>query len=152
MERNRTSLVVSSSAFSHKEKIPAKYTCDGEDVNPPLKVENIPTGTKSLVLIMDDPDAPGGNWDHWLVWNIPPEQEIIENKIPGDQGLNSFKQQDYKGPCPPSGTHHYHFKCYALNTLLTLDNTAGKEDLENEMDENILAEGELIGLYNRSKI
>ncbi len=151
MEEKRRSLEISSSEFTHNGKIPAKFTCDGEDINPPLKVNNIPPETKSLVLIVDDPDAPGGTWDHWLVWNISPEEEIAENTIPGDQGLNSFKQQDYRGPCPPSGTHHYHFKLYALDSLLTLDNTAGKEDVENEMSENILAEGELIGLYNKTR-
>ena len=94
-------LKIISSAFKYNERIPAKYTCDGIDVNPPLKFRNIPTGTKSLVLIVDDPDAPMGTWIHWIVWNIPPTEEIDEDTVPGIEGINDFNKNSYGGPCPP---------------------------------------------------
>ena len=142
-------LTVKSPAFENNKLIPSKYTCDGEEVSPPLTVEGIPEKTKSLALIMEDPDAPAGLFIHWLVWNIPPSNEIQENSVPGTEGLNTNKKNSYHGPCPPGGTHRYYFKVYALDTLLKLGAFSEKEVLENAMQNHILAYGELIGLYRR---
>jgi len=142
-------LTITCSAFENRGVIPAKYTCDGDDVNPPLSVDGIPEGTQSLVLIVDDPDAPMGTWDHWVVWNIPPVKKIEENSVPGTEGLNDFGRHSYGGPCPPSGTHRYFFKVYALDTKLDLDANSRKKNLERAMQGHILAKGEIIGLYSR---
>ena len=142
-------LIVKSTSFGNSQRIPKKYTCNGDDVNPPLTVEHIPPETKSLVLIVYDPDAPSGTWDHWVVWNIPPTGKIEENKVPGIQGINSFGKHDYGGPCPPSGTHRYFFKVYALNTELKLASSSKKKDVEKAAQDNTLAKGELIGLYSQ---
>ncbi len=144
-------MVITSSMFGHNEHIPSKYTCDGENINPPLEIKNIPEGTVSLVLIMDDPDAPRGTWDHWVVWNIPPTGKIEENSIPGVEGMNSFKRQHYGGPCPPSGAHRYFFKVYALDTELALTDEVDKQGVMLAMEGHILGQGELIGLYERKK-
>ena len=143
-------LSVSSEAFTHQGKIPRKYTCDGKDVNPPLKIEHIPENTRSLVLIMDDPDAPAGDWVHWLVWNIHPEGIIRENTVPGIEGMNDFNKQVYKGPCPPKGTHRYFFKVYALDTELDLEISCKKADLENALLPHLIAYGEMTGLYKKA--
>ena len=140
-----------SPAFKNNKLIPSKYTCDGEEVSPPLTVEGIPEKTKSLALIMEDPDAPAGLFIHWLVWNIPPSNEIQENSVPGTEGLNTNKKNSYHGPCPPGGTHRYYFKVYALDTLLKLGAFSEKEVLENAIQNHILAHGKLIGLYRRGK-
>lgn len=139
---------LTSSAFEHEGGIPDKYTCRGEDINPQLDIEEIPEGAKSLVLIMDDPDAPRGLWVHWVVWNIPIVSKIDENSVPEGavQGLNDFNKYEYGGPCPPSGTHRYFFKVYALDTKLDLDAESRKEDVEKAMQGHILAKAELIGL------
>lgn len=142
-------LKITSPAFANKGLIPAKYTCDGEDVNPPLSIEGISEGTQSLALIVDDPDAPMGTWDHWTLWNILPLEKIEENNAPGVEGLNDFNKHSYGGPCPPSGTHRYFFKVYALDTKLNLKPNSRKKDLEKAMKEHILARGEIIGLYKR---
>jgi len=142
-------LRMTSPAFENKGSIPSKYTCDGRDVNPPLKIEDIPKETQSLVLIVDDPDAPAGTFDHWIVWNIPPTERIEENSVPGTEGLNDLRKHSYGGPCPPSGTHRYFFKVYALDTKLSLNPNSRKRDLEKAMTGHILAKGELIGLYRR---
>ena len=142
-------LIITSSAFTNQGLIPSKYTCDGENVNPPLRIENLPEETKSMVIIMDDPDAPAGTWNHWVVWDIPPGNEIPENTVPGIEGINSSRKHNYRGPCPPAGTHHYHFKVYALDTILKLDKRAVKEHVLETMEGHILAEGELIGKYKR---
>jgi len=142
-------LTIKSPVFENKKSIPSKYTCDGDDVNPPLIIEGIPEGTKSLVLIVDDPDAPMGTWDHWIVWNIPLTNKIEENSVPGTEGLNDFRRHSYGGPCPPSGTHRYFFKVYALDTKLNLDSNSRKKDIEKAMKGHLLAQGELIGLYGR---
>jgi Raf kinase inhibitor-like YbhB/YbcL family protein len=142
-------LNITSSAFNEGGRIPIKYTCDGDNVNPPLTIEGVPPETKSLVLIVDDPDAPGGTWDHWVVWDIPPITEILENSVPGTQGMNDSKRQRYSGPCPPPGTHRYFFKVYALDTTLGLDTSSTKTDVEEAMKGHILAQGQLIGLYSR---
>ena len=144
-------LVVKSPAFETNKLIPAKYTCDGEDVNPPLTIEGVPEKTKSLALIVEDPDAPAGLWIHWVVWNIPPTGAVQENAVPGTEGLNTNKKHSYHGPCPPGGTHRYFFKVYALDTKLNLGVFAEKEDLENAMQSHVLAEGELMGLYRRAR-
>jgi len=144
-------LSVSSSAFENNKLIPSKYTCDGEDVNPPLTIEGVPDGTKSLVLIVDDPDAPMGTFDHWVVWNIPPTSKIEENAVPGTEGVNDFRKRSYGGPCPPYGTHRYFFKVYALDTKLDLSPNSRKKDVEKAMQGHVLAKGELIGLYRRSR-
>lgn len=102
-----STLRISSTAFKEGEFIPSKYTCDGLNVNPPLYIHAVPEKAKSLVLIVDDPDCPGGTWIHWLVWNIPPGSSIAENEIPGEEGTNDFKKSHFGGPCPPSGVHRY---------------------------------------------
>jgi Raf kinase inhibitor-like YbhB/YbcL family protein len=140
-------LKVSSPAFGYEGWIPEKYTCDGENISPPLHIENIPAEAACLALIAEDPDAPVGNWVHWLVWNIPVTHHLDENEVHGIQGLNDFKQHHYGGPCPPSGTHRYFFKVYALNALLSLSPNAKKMQLEKVMSEHIIAFGELVGLY-----
>ena len=142
-------LTITSSVFKNKDVIPAKYTCDGEDVNPPLSVESVPEETESLVLIVDDPDAPMGMWDHWVVWDIPPTIKIEENSVPGTEGLNDFGKYSYGGPCPPSGTHRYFFKVYALDKKLDLPSNSRKRNVEKAMEGHILAKGEIIGLYSR---
>jgi Raf kinase inhibitor-like YbhB/YbcL family protein len=150
--KDMVTLKLSSSAFKRNDSIPSKYTCDGADVNPPLMIENIPLTAKSLSLIVDDPDAPSGNWVHWVVWNIDPTTvEIRENTVPPGalQGINDFRKRDYGGPCPPSGTHRYFFKLYALDMMLNLGPKADKAELEHAMKGHIMAQGELIGLYKR---
>lgn len=141
-----------SPAFAGNQSIPKKYTCDGKDINPPLKIEEVPTEAKSLVLIVDDPDAPFGTFTHWLVWNIDPKTTLIEeNSVPEGaiQGLNDFGKNSYGGPCPPSGTHHYHFKLYAIDVLLDLPSSSKKSDLERAIKDHILDSAELIGTYQR---
>jgi len=142
-------LRITSPVFKNNGFIPVKYTCEGDDVNPPLTIEGIPEGTKSLVLIVDDPDATMGTWDHWVVWNIPPVEKIEENSVPGTEGLNDFRRHSYGGPCPPSGTHRYFFKVYALDINLDLHPNSRKKDVEKAMKEHMLAKGEVIGLYRR---
>ncbi|MGQ9781235.1 MAG: YbhB/YbcL family Raf kinase inhibitor-like protein [Nitrososphaeria archaeon] len=142
-------LIVSSPTFENGKFIPSKYTCDGDDVNPPLEIKNIPKETKSLALIVDDPDAPKGTWEHWTVWNIPPTESIQENTVTGVEGLNDFGKHSYGGPCPPFGTHRYFFKVYALDTLLNLSPNSRKKELEKAMEGHVLSKGELIGLYRR---
>jgi hypothetical protein len=151
--KNLTSnMQLTSPAFEDKEKIPEKYTCDGENVNPPLVFSDIPEKTQSLALIVDDPDAAAGTWVHWLMWNIDPGiRGIKEDDIPDTaiEGTTSFGSVGYGGPCPPSGTHRYFFKLYALDTTLDLPESALKEDLEVAMEGHILDEAELIGIYHK---
>ncbi len=143
-------LLVKSSAFENNKPIPVKYTCDGADVNPPLTIDGVPEETKTLVLIVDDPDAPMGTFDHWVVWNIPAAtRRIEENTVPGIEGMSSYRKHAYGGPCPPYGTHRYFFKVYALDTQLDLKLNSTKRDVEKAMKGHILAEGELVGLYSR---
>ena len=144
-------LDVTSSAFSHRNNIPSKYTCDGENVNPPLHIKNIPKECKSMAIIVDDPDAPVGVWDHWIVWDIKPQKKIKEDSVPGTEGINSFQKHEYSGPCPPSGLHHYYFKVYALDRELKLGAFAKKKDLERAMEDHILAAGGIIATYQRKK-
>ena len=143
---------VISAVFKNGEMIPKKYTCDGEDVSPPLTIEGVPTNAKSLTLIVDDPDAPMGTWNHWLVWNIDPKtKEIGENSVPAEAvlGTNDFGKLDYGGPCPPSGTHRYFFKVYAFDTVLNLPQGAKRNELETAMKNHILDQEELMGKYSR---
>jgi len=140
------------SVFNHNEKIPNIYTCDGEDKSPEIFISEVPGGAKSLVLIVDDPDAPAGTWVHWLLWNIDPGiASIGENSIPvgAKQGMNDFKKLEYGGPCPPSGTHRYFFKVYALDIELDLEEGSSKEELEKAMKGHMLDKAELIGVYSR---
>ena len=146
------SLKVTSSAFANGGKIPKKYTCDDAELSPPLRIENLPKGAKTVALIVDDPDAPGRTWTHWLVWNIDPKTaDIRENSIPqnGVQGTNDFGKVKYGGPCPPSGTHHYYFRVYALDGPVSLAASATKEALEKAMTGHIVAKGSLMGTYSR---
>ena len=140
---------LSSLDFEHEGHIPEKFTCDGEDISPSLIIEDVPEGTKRLALIVEDPDAPAGIWIHWVVFNIHITDVIEEDEIPGIQGINDFRKLDYGGPCPPSGTHRYFFKLYALDTKLDLEEGCRKKDLLKAMEGHILAETELIGLYQR---
>jgi Raf kinase inhibitor-like YbhB/YbcL family protein len=142
---------LTSPDFENGTRIPNKFTCDGDDVNPPLIIENIPAETKSLALIIDDPDAPTGTWVQWVVYAIPVVSRIDEDSIPGKQGINDFGRGDYGGPCPPSGTHRYVFKIYALDTDIALGEEADKEALEKAMQGHIVDNAELIGLYEKSK-
>ena len=146
-------LQLASPEFAMNGRIPAKYTCDGSDVvNPPLVISNVPQAAHSLVLIMDDPDAPVGTWVHWVVWNIPALNGVIaENHVPvnGVQGRNSWQRNSYGGPCPPSGRHRYFFKLYALDTGLALPVTADKAQVERAMHGHIIAETHYLGTYQR---
>jgi len=152
------SIQLTSSAFAEGKPIPAKYTCDGGDVSPPLKWSAVPDGTKSLALISDDPDAPVGTWVHWVVYNIPPDTTELAEGVPksevltngATQGMTDFKRIGYGGPCPPrGGPHRYFFKLYALDTALNLKPGAAKQELLRAMEGHILAEGRLMGTYQR---
>lgn len=144
-------LQVSSPAFPENGMIPAKYTCQGENINPAISIKNIPAGTQSLALILFDPDAHGGGFAHWVMWNIDTSGQIAEHSAPGVEGKNGRGDNSYTGPCPPDGTHHYHFMVYALDTKLNIRPEVGKTQLENVMKGHILATGELLGLYGKSK-
>lgn len=150
---------LTSPAFKEGESIPPIYTCDGKNISPPLEISNIPKNVKSLALIMDDPDIPDFAkekfkvkvWDHWIVWNIPPEtKEIHEGENPkGILGVNTRGNLAYGGPCPPDKEHRYFFKLYALDTRLNLKQGSNKKELEKAMQNHILAEVQLIGRYKR---
>lgn len=148
-------MILKSSAFKDGEKIPAKYTCEGDNVNPFLEIRNAPEGAQSLVLLVDDPDATaGGVWDHWVVWNIHPKTQYIEEDtvpVGAVEGKNSFGSRRYGGPCPPPGNppHRYRFKIYALDTLLSLSNDAGRAAVEAALIGHILDKAELVGLFGR---
>lgn len=144
-----------SDAFEYEGVIPVRYTCDGEDINPPLAIHGVPERAQSLVLIMDDPDAvkPAGKvWDHWIVFNIPPETEIIEAGLTpkGVPGVTSNGDTSYHGPCPPDGEHRYVFKLYALDRALSLSEGATKTEVENAMEGHIIDQVDLIGRYTRT--
>jgi len=146
-------LKISSPAFENGGKIPKKYTCGGENVNPPLKIENAPSNAKSLALVFDDIDAPRRTYVHWIVWNVDPGlKEIKENSVPERvvQGVNDFKKRHYGGPCPPGRAHKYVFKIYALDTLLNLNSNGTKKDLEKAMEGHIISRAQLMGLYKRN--
>jgi Raf kinase inhibitor-like YbhB/YbcL family protein len=143
---------ITSASFENNKAIPSRYTCDGTDINPPLAFSKVPAEAKSLALIVDDPDAPVGDWVHWTLWNIDPKTtEIAENTVPvgAIQGTTDSGKPGWGGPCPPSGTHRYQFKIYALDTVISLPTTAKKADIEKAMQRHILDQAMLIGLYKR---
>ncbi|MFN8243685.1 MAG: YbhB/YbcL family Raf kinase inhibitor-like protein [Ferruginibacter sp.] len=144
-------LAISSPAFRDGDKMPARFTCDGLNISPPIEIRQVPEETQSLALIMDDPDAPRGTWVHWVVWNIPVTHLLKENEVHGVEGMNDFQRHHYGGPCPPSGMHRYFFKVYALDTVLELPASAGKTALEEAMSDHIIGFGEMVGLYKRNK-
>jgi len=148
---------VTSTAFEQGGLIPPKYTCDGADVSPPLQWDAVPEGTKSIALISDDPDAPMGTWVHWVMFNLPAETKELAENIPPDktlpsgarQGTTDFGRIGYGGPCPPSGTHRYFFKIYALDTEIDLPAGADKPQLLKAMEGHIIGQGQLVGKYKR---
>jgi len=149
-DRSINTLEVTSKSFAENNYIPGQFTCDGENINPELKIGNIPKETKSLVLIVDDPDAPVKTWVHWIVWNIKPTGLIAQNSIPGQEGMNDFGKKHYGGPCPPSGTHRYFFKVFALDRLIDLNSESNKIQLEKAMTPHVIGFGQLIGLYQKN--
>ena len=148
---------LTSTAFSEGEMIPTRYTCDGEDVSPPLAWSGVPESAQSLSLICDDPDAPVGTWDHWVLYNIPPASSGLPEAVATDptlesgavNGKNSWGRLGYGGPCPPGGTHRYFFYLYALDIQLALASGATSAQLRQSMEGHILAEGQLMGRYQR---
>jgi Raf kinase inhibitor-like YbhB/YbcL family protein len=148
---------ITSTAFEESGMIPRKYTCDGEDVSPPLAWTGVPEGAKTIALISDDPDAPVGTWVHWVLFNLPAAEKGLPEAVPPDeelkngakQGQNDFRRIGYGGPCPPGGTHRYFFKLYALDTVLNLPAGATKAELLKAMEGHILAQGQLMGKYRR---
>jgi Raf kinase inhibitor-like YbhB/YbcL family protein len=152
-------ITVQSDSFTHDGMIPSKYTCDGQDISPQLRWSGAPEGTKSFALICDDPDAPAGDWVHWVLFNIPaqtaglPEHFLAKGgSVPGlKAGITDFRNDEYGGPCPPGGVHRYFFKVYALDTMLGLKEGATKRELLQGMEGHILARGELVGKYSRKR-
>jgi len=150
-------ITITSTAFTEGSMIPQNYTCDGEDISPPLAWSGVPDGTKSLALICDDPDAPMGTWVHWVLFNIPAHIMELPTKIPSEKiiqngakhGINDFRKFGYGGPCPPGGTHRYYFKLYALDTEINVEAGITKAQLLKTMEGHILAEGQLMGRYKR---
>jgi len=149
---------LTSSAFKNGEMLPKKYTCDGDQVSPPLSWSGLPPATKSIAIISDDPDAPMRTFVHWVIFNIPPEEKGLPEDVPAGvkelengarQGVGDARQIGYISPCPPFGTHRYYFKIYALDTMLALEPGATKPALLKAMEGHILAQGELIGKYKR---
>jgi len=140
---------IASADFKNNEFIPKKFSGEGQDVNPTLIIENVPEAAQSLVLIVDDPDAPVGLWTHWVVYDIPVTTTIAEDTIPGKQGLNTAGELNYHGPMPPSGTHRYFFKIFALDTKLGLPEGARREAIEKAMQGHVLDKAEIMGLYKR---
>ena len=155
-------MLLVSTVFAEGAAIPARYTCDGDDVSPPLAWEGAPAGTRGYALVCDDPDAPVGVWDHWILFNIPAAATGLPEAMPADpiqplgtvaqkaaHGLNSWRRTGYGGPCPPSGTHRYYFTLYALDTVLPLKAGVRKADLVRAMEGHILAQARLMGRYAR---
>lgn len=143
---------LSSPAFGNLDKIPEKFTCDGENISPPLEISDVPEGAQSLVLVLEDPDAPRGTFVHWVVFNIDPmTSRVMQGEAPADtiESVTSTGKRGYFGPCPPSGTHRYFFKLYALNTALDLPTSITADALLKRVKQHILEETELVGLYTR---
>lgn len=147
---------ISSPAFEHGGSIPSRFTCDGENCNPALQIDDIPDGTTSIALIMEDPDVPthlreDGMWNHWVVWNMPPDTRKLEEnaKAPGITGVNTGNRRDYQGPCPPDREHRYFFKVFALDAMLDLPPEATKEELLEAMRGHVIGQAELMGRYQR---
>jgi Raf kinase inhibitor-like YbhB/YbcL family protein len=148
------SMRVTSPAFSMNQPIPAQFSCDGQNVNPPLAFDGVPEGAKSLVLIVDDPDAPAKVWVHWTLWNLDPKtKEIRQDSVPegATQGRTDFGRSSWGGPCPPGGTHRYRFKLYALGARLKLAEGASERELVKAMEGKILDQAELVGTYTRGR-
>lgn len=151
-------LTLTSSVFTGGQAIPSPYTCEGRDISPPLAWSEPPEGTKSFALISDDPDAPGKTWVHWVLYNLPAQARSLPEAFPTDaqrpdgarQGLTDFGATGYGGPCPPSGTHRYFFKLYALDTPLALPPRATKAQVEAAMQDHVLAHAQLMGTYRRT--
>lgn len=143
-------LLLKSPAFEAGENIPARHTCDGENINPALELDNIPPETRSLALIVDDPDAPAGTWTHWLVWDIAPSNIIEEKSEKGTMGLNDFGTTIYRGPCPPLGVHRYFFRVYAMDKTLDLPAGSTRKEMLKAMEYHIIGSGELMGLYSHT--
>jgi Raf kinase inhibitor-like YbhB/YbcL family protein len=156
-EAEKMTIKITSPAFEQGGMIPSKYTADGQNMSPPLRWENVPEATTTIALISDDPDAPIGTWVHWVMWNIPQDKKELPANVPTNprlpdgsiQGITDFRKPGYGGPAPPSGTHRYFFKIYALDTKLDLPDSSTKADLVKAMQGHILAEGELMGKYKR---
>lgn len=148
-----TNMFITSPAFNNQETIPRKFTCSGGDINPELQIQNVPTGAKSLVLIVDDPDAPGGIFTHWTIWNIGSKTTVVkeESKPPSAvEGTTDFGRIGWGGPCPPPGTpHRYFFRLYAVDTLLDLPAGASRKQLEHAMEGHVLQAAELMGIFSR---
>lgn len=142
-------LKVSSLSFEPNGAMPAKYTCEGDDINPALNISGIPAAAKELALVVSDPDASGGTFTHWIVYNIPLAETIEENSVPGKQGRNDFGRFDYGGPCPPRGTHRYIFTVYALDAVIVFPDGVHKDELETAMSGHVIAKDELVGYYQR---
>jgi len=149
-EPTMVDMTLTSPAFAQGEAIPPQFSCDGDDISPELAWAGIPEGATSLVLIVDDPDAPVGTWDHWLLFDMPPDLEgLPQGGTAGTDGNNSWNQTGYSGPCPPGATHRYFFKLYALDTTLDLPAGTPKGALESAMEGHILGQVELMGTYTR---
>lgn len=143
---------ITSPVFGDREKIPSDYTCDGEDINPPLTFQDVPDDAQSLTLIVEDPDSPGKTWTHWAVFNIDPHTtEIPEDSVPPDatETVTDFGEKGYGGPCPATGVHRYSFKLFALDTTLSLTEDATREEIAEAMEGHIIEQAELTGLYTR---
>jgi len=147
----QATLTVTSPDFQDGKMIPEKFTCEGSNTSPAISITNIPKEAVSMVLIMDDPDAPNGGFDHWVVFNIEPGGNILENSVPGIEGSNGKGEAKYTGPCPPTGEHHYHFKVYALDMMLNLKIGATKKNVLENMTGHIIAWGEIVGLYSKKQ-
>lgn len=150
--RSMVQMKMTSPAFVDGKPIPSIFSCDGDDINPPLTIEGIPPEAKSLALVMDDPDAPRGLWVHWVLWNIDPSTALIaKGSVPpgAEQGVNSWERKKYGGPCPPSGTHRYYFRLFALKDWLKIPASSTRKDLDRAMQGKILARCELFGTYSR---
>jgi len=146
------SMKLTSSAFANEEKISVIYTCDGQKIHPPFSISGIPDGTKSLAMIVDDPDAPAGTFTHWIIWNIDPTAvDITAGQVPqrSIEGINSAGSTGYVPPCPPSGSHRYFFTLFAVDTTIGLDGKSKKADLENAMKGHIIEQTNLIGTFGR---
>ena len=148
---------LTSSAFSEGSAIPKQYSCDGEDISPPLTWQDVPAGTESFVLIADDPDAPVGTWVHWVIYDIPGRARKLQENYPkqekdsdgSKQGINDFRKVGYGGPCPPGGTHRYFFKLYALDTTLDAEGGLSKAEILERMEHHVVDEAQLMGTYSR---
>ncbi|MCL5991285.1 MAG: YbhB/YbcL family Raf kinase inhibitor-like protein [Bacteroidetes bacterium] len=154
----KISIKITSTAFIEGGLLPKIYTCEGKNISPPLAWSNLPEGTKSIALINDDPDAPMGTWVHWVIYNIPPTETGLKEEIPSEnilpngakQGITDFRRVGYGGPCPPSGTHRYFFKLYALDKILELEPGVSKGQLLTAMEGHILGTGQLVGKYKKA--